>query len=174
MIEMWKDIKGYEGLYQVSNFGRVRSLDHIIITKCGNSMLIKGRMKKPTSDSNGYMVVNLQSRESKKLFKVHRLVAQAFIPNENCKPEVNHKDGKHDNNCVSNLEWCTSEENIKHALDNGLIASKGIAVIMDNCIVFDSITKCAKYLGVDKHEIRRALQGKYKTVHGHTFKKCCG
>lgn len=169
MQEAWKDIEGYEGLYQVSNLGRVKSLDHIIKTKRNKDMLIKGKIKTITIGKDGYCVVNLQHKDSKKLFKVHRLVAQAFIPNPHNKTEVNHIDTNKTNNMVDNLEWVTSEENIQHAIDNGLIET-GIKVVMDDSIVFDSIKQCAKFVGVDRQEIKRALKGIYKTVHGHTFK----
>ena len=171
MSEIWRDIAGYEGLYQVSNMGRVRSIDHIVKTKTGKDMFVKGMMKKPTTYKGGYQYVNLQHRKKKKMFQVHRLVAAAFIPNPDNKPEVNHIDAVKDNNCVSNLEWVTGEENNKHAIDNGLIKTTGTFVMMDDDITFESINKCAKYVGVDPHEIRRALKGEYKTVHGHYFKE---
>ncbi len=168
MVEIWKDIKGYEGLYQVSNLGRVRSLDHIYITKCGKRMLVKGQMKKPSSDNDGYMFVLLRRNGKQKRCAIHRLVAKAFITNQYNKPEVNHIDAVKSNNRVDNLEWVTGKENIQHAMDKGLM-TKGTLIIMDGKIVFSSITKCAKHLGVDNHEIRRALNGEYKTVHGHVF-----
>lgn len=100
MQEIWKDIVGYEGLYQVSNMGRVRSLKRNIILK-------------PTSDMNGkgYYFVNLKRGNPK---KIHRLVAKAFIPNPDNKPEVNHIDGNTKNNKIDNLEWCTHQENCVH------------------------------------------------------------
>lgn len=171
MSEIWRDVVGYEGLYQVSNMGRVRSIDHVVKTKTGKDMLVKGMTKKPSTYKGGYQFVMLQYRKQKKLFPVHRLVALAFIPNPDNKPEVNHIDAIKDNNCVSNLEWVTGEENFKHAIDNGLVKTTGTFVLMDGVTRFDSIRKCAKCLGVDPHEIRRALKGEYKTVHGHFFKE---
>lgn len=130
MKEVWKDILGYEGLYQVSNQGRVRSLDHIVKTKRNKDMLIKGKVKTISIGKGGYCVVSLQHKDSKKLFQVHRLVAQSFISNIQNKPEVNHIDGDKTNNCIDNLEWVTSSENIQHAIDNGLIESK--VIVMDD------------------------------------------
>ena len=159
MKEVWADIEGYEGLYQVSNYGRVRSI-HIM----------KPRIHK------GYCNVNLRKGYEMKSYRVHRLVANAFIDNPENKPEVNHIDAVKHNNNVSNLEWVTAKENMKHAEDNHLIKHIGnpnktaIKIIMDDEKVFDSITKCAKYLGVDKSDIRKVLKGKQYTVHGHTFK----
>lgn len=121
MKEIWKDIKGYEKFYQVSNFGRVKSLqrkhycpkkDEIIIIE--KEKIIKAYMVK------GYMSVVLTSNNKSKTFLVHRLVAKTFITNIENKPEVNHKDGNKLNNCVENLEWCTKSENIQHAFDTGL------------------------------------------------------
>jgi hypothetical protein len=169
-MEVWRDVKGWEGLYQVSDHGRIRSLDHTVKTKTGKDMLVRGVIKKPSRDVDGYAVVSLQHKHHKKSYSVHRLVAQAFIPNPENKPEVNHINAVKDDNAVSNLEWVTGEENNQHAMDNGLM-TKGHTVLMDGVAVFDSIRKCAAFVGVDPHEIRKALSGEYKTVHGHTFQR---
>lgn len=161
-MEEWRDICGYEGFYQVSNKGRVRSLDRIC-----NGVHIRGIAKNPSKNQDGYLFVNLQRNGKKRMLLVHRLVAQAFVDNKQHKPEINHIDGDKTNNNAENLEWVTSYENIDHALKNGLIQSK--AVIMDNRTQFASIRQCAKFVGVDKNEIKKALRGEYKTVHGHTF-----
>lgn len=112
MIEVWKDIKGYEGLYQVSNLGRVKSLKHL------KEYFLTYRI-----EGKGYASVALfkGTVSSRKSYKVHRLVADAFIPNPENKPQINHKDGNKLNNSVENLEWVTNQENIVHAYNNGLI-----------------------------------------------------
>lgn len=114
MKEIWKDIEGYEGLYQISNFGRVKSLPK----KNGNSYQ-EERILKP-KNNQGYMQVNLYKNKKCKSIVIHRMVAKAFIKNEYNKREVNHIDGNKANNRVDNLEWCTPSENQKHAYRIGL------------------------------------------------------
>lgn len=122
MKEIWKDIKDYEGLYQVSNFGRVRSLNHYIKQKNNSKKLYKGQILKPHSNhsGNGYYIIGLFKNNKRKSFLVHRLVAEAFIDNPENKPEVNHKDGITINNSVDNLEWATRREQMIHAYKHGL------------------------------------------------------
>ena len=108
MKEIWKDIKGYEGLYQVSNLGNVRSMDRI--TRDGRK--IKGKNIKPHTNGNSrYLRAALCNNGKIKYENIHRLVAKAFIPNPENKPEVNHKDENPSNNLIDNLEWMTSKEN---------------------------------------------------------------
>lgn len=105
MKEIWKDIKGYEGEYQASNLGRIRSLDRKVwnYTK-------KGRVLKQNNSTSGYLYVSLNSKKT----YVHILIAKTFIPNLNNYEQVNHKDFNKHNNCVRNLEWLSRIENIKH------------------------------------------------------------
>lgn len=110
-LEEWRDITGYEGYYQVSSKGNVRSLDRVIKVSNGMNRHIKGRTLITTKDRNGYVNVGL-NRDNKAIGKlVHRFVANAFIPNKYSLPQVNHIDHNRDNNDVSNLEWCTAKEN---------------------------------------------------------------
>lgn len=109
MMEIWKDIKGYEGLYQVSNLGRVKSLERIV--NFGNQQrIVKEKILSPRDNGNGYKTVCLQS----KYFYIHRLVAQTFIPNPDNKPQVDHIDTNKSNNCVDNLRWATHSENMNN------------------------------------------------------------
>ena len=107
MIEKWRPVEGYEGLYEVSNTGRVRSVDRYVKTCYGSYRLHKGKVLSPGIRPDGYLVVSLQYR----MFRVHRLVAEAFLPNPDNLPQVNHKDEDKSNNRVDNLEWCTAKYN---------------------------------------------------------------
>lgn len=119
MDEIWKDIEGYKGYYQVSNCGRVKSLQRF--KSCGKGGFIqKERIMKQSLTTTGYKKVELSKDGKRKSMKVHRLVAMAFIDNPDNKPDVNHIDGNPLNNHLVNLEWCTESENINHAIRTGL------------------------------------------------------
>ncbi len=110
--EIWKDIKGYEGLYQVSNLGRVKSLDRIILYKDGRKRFFEGVIiQQRASPTSKYLSVLLYKDTKVKRHRIHRLVAEAFIPNLEGKPQVGHKDEDYLNNNADNLEWVTAQEN---------------------------------------------------------------
>lgn len=116
MTEIWRDIEGYEGKYEVSNLGRIKSLKR------------KGRREEQILESyldlKGYPMIQVCKNGKKHPTKIHRLVAEAFIVNFNNKPQVNHIDGNKSNNIVINLEWCSCSENIIHAFKMGLYKSR--------------------------------------------------
>ena len=154
--EVWRDILGLEGQYQVSNYGKVRSLDRTLINIKGRKKTYKGRLRAFTVNPNGYLVLSIKD----KTYFVHVEVAKAFIPNPDHKKEVNHLDGKKLNCHVSNLEWATRLENIAHAFQNGLIVTsrgeKQSSTKLTTEIVLNVISS---------KETTRALGAKYGVGH---------
>lgn len=114
MEEIWKPIPGYEGYYEVSNTGKVKSVTRIIMRSNGRPQTWYGKIKCASSDELGYQRVDLRKEGSHKKELVHRLVAMAFLPNPDNLPIVNHKDENPSNNNVDNLEWCTQDYNINY------------------------------------------------------------
>ena len=180
-IEVWKNIKGYEGLYQVSNKGRVKSLERTIIDKTGRKRLRKELILKPKTERNGYLRVNLCNGCGKvKRFYVHRLVCEAFHGNPKNKPCVNHIDENKANNTVSNLEWCTYEENNKYGTRPAKVAkanvknkSKPIGQYTTNgklIKVWQSAKEVQRQLGLSQGNISEVARGKRKTAYGFVWK----
>ena len=175
--EIWKDIKGYEGLYQVSNLGRVKSLERTVIDKIGHKHPIKERILKPRTDGRGYLIVDLRNGSEKgKNYKVHRLVCEAFHENPENKPCVNHIDENKANNVASNLEWCTYEENNNHGTHNERMAkakSKPVAqYTLDGELVkiWQSTMEVQRHLGFPNQHISAVARGKRKTAYGYVWK----
>lgn len=174
--EIWKDIPGYEGLYQISSLGRVKSAERDIWHSTYSYRRI-GRIRKPFN-TNGYNMLNLSKDGKKKCFQIHRLVALAFIPNPENKPDVNHIDGVKTHNWVENLEWATASENCIHAIKTGLVSKellianskKGADAISirikceDTGELFSSITDAKKSIGVEN--INPNLKNKQRTHKG--------
>lgn len=163
MKEVWKDIEGYEGLYQVSSFGRVHSLYKNII--------LKG-----VKATGGYTIVNLSKNGSTSTKTIHRLVAQVFIPNPENKPGVNHIDEDKSNNRVDNLEWMTAKENVNHGTRNKRLSrTKSIPILAINLKTGESkqfygINECARQLGLNPSNITSVLKGNRKQTGGYKFK----
>ena len=183
MKEIWKDIKDYEGLYQVSNLSRVRSLERWEMLKNGYSRSRKGRILKTHIDKYGYERVMLYKDGKQKLKQVHRLVAEAFIPNPDNLPCVNHKDENPLNNVVSNLEWCTYKYNINYGtaierrsekMTNGKLSKKVFQYDLEGNFIreWESVHEAGRN-GFNQAHIIDCCKGKYKQHKGFiwTYKK---
>ena len=174
MDEIFKPIAGYEGFYEVSNLGRVRSLDRIVEHFDGVKRLLKGKFMVPRQDvTYGYMRVSLSKNHCRNLFFVHRLVAQAFIPNQD--PEhltiINHKDEDPSNNRADNLEWCDQKYNINYGTRTAKVIEKlsrpvcGYTNQGEVVIRFKSMDE-AELSGYRHSEISNCCHGKGKLHHG--------
>jgi hypothetical protein len=179
MTEIWKPIKGFEECYEVSNMGRVKSIARTRITKGGGITNVNERILKQQIDKFGYCKVGLCKDGKHYYFKAHRLVAIAFIPNYENKPEINHKDGNKENNCVSNLEWNTSIENKRHAYETGLNGGEHIKNrkqvnqydLHNNFITtFPSISEAERKTGIRQSSIWMCCNFRYKTAGGYIWK----
>ena len=165
MLEIWRDIKNYEGIYEVSNLGRIKSISR-------NGTIKENRILKPNKVM-GYSQVGLQKYGTRKYKKIHRLVAEAFIPNPENKKEVNHKDGNKANNCVDNLEWVTTSENQLHSyykLKNNI--KSVIQLSLNNEIIkeWESIAKVEQELKISNADICKCCKGKRKTAGGYKWR----
>lgn len=173
-IEIWRDIKDYEGYYQVSNLGNVKSINRKIVLKNNKTMLIKERILKQSIGNNNYLIVSLFKNGNGHSFTVHRLVAEAFIPNPDNLPEVNHKNENKTDNCVDNLEWCTSKYNCNYG--NKMISKiKSVAQYTKNNIlinIFRSTCDAEKQTGISNSHISACCNGKYgfKSAGGYIWK----
>jgi hypothetical protein len=165
--EVWKDVIGYEGLYQISNFGRVKSFP-----KWMGSYYSKEKILTPKVDKDGYENVGLcHPNNKRKYLRINRLVASAFIENPNNLPQVNHNDGNKKNNFADNLEWASAQENVQHAWDIGLKEKartkasefhghrcKLINIETKNEINFNSHRQLSFYLGYNRHWLSSAIR----------------
>jgi hypothetical protein len=184
--EIWKDIEGFENYYQVSNIGRVRSLDRsVVYSKTGYNgalgAVFKGKILHIQTDKRGYVGLNFSKNRNITLHRIHRLVAIAFIKRVEGKAEVNHIDGNKGNNCVENLEWCNRSENNKHAFSAGLnyqhkgkFNKQSIAVdqydLNGNFIRHFACQSDAEQYGFNTSNISRCCRGLAQSHGGYKWK----
>lgn len=185
MEEIWKDIPGYEGYYQVSNFGRIKHC--AISSKPGTGNYAREeRLIHPNKNNLGYYLASLYKGGKRKFMLVHRAVAMAFIPNPRGLPHVNHIDSNPTNNNVLNLEWCTPSQNAKHSYDTnnrrakmnwkagGQNHSAKAVCMLDktngNIVkTFECIMDAEREMGILNTSIVHCLKGKYKTAGGYKW-----
>lgn len=174
-MEIWKDVNGYENLYQVSNKGRVKTLHK---PDQGCSTLDENNIKKidDVTRHKGYCLVQLYKDGKKKMVRVHRLVAEAFIPNPMNYSQVNHIDGNKTNNCVENLEWCSGKHNMQHAVEHNLNncgkQRKIQQLTLDGEVIttYKSIRQAALATNISRDAITYCLKGLQKSTRGFLFK----
>lgn len=162
-IEIWADVQGYEGKYQVSNHGRVKSLARYRKNNGNSQTFQEERILKQSINNCGYCIVELSLDAKRKRHSVHRLVASAFISNDDGKEQVNHKDENKQNNHVDNLEWCSCKENNNYGSHNEKSAkTRGIAVVRidesGNREEFYSISEAARRTGISQPSISECLK----------------
>lgn len=167
-MERWKKIKGFEG-YEISDFGRVRSLDRVIKTKKG-TRTIRGKILKLNYNKNGYVYIDLCIGNIHKMKRIHRLVAESFIENPENKDQINHKNGIKTDNRASNLEWATSSENNIHAFETGLNSNeqKRKPIYCSNGMQFISSYDAAEWINME------LFKGKKLTKNiASKIRSCC-
>ena len=181
-MEVWRDIQGYEGLYQVSNKGRVKSVERY--DSLGRA--VKERILYQHKEKKGYMRVSLSKFGIQSYFKVHRLVANAFIENHDKLPQINHIDEDKCNNTVSNLEWCTNQYNSSYGTRvDRILSSRGQSrkqkpngrrkisqYTRDGVLLktWDNAKEVKKSIGIDNGDIAKCCKGIYKQVGGYRWK----
>lgn len=173
-MEVWKDIPGYEGLYQASSDGRVRSLDRVVIVNGPMrvySKFVQGRIIAPTLN-RGYLYVTLRKDGKSYSEKVHRCVCLTFIENPNGYGDVNHKNGVRSDNRVDNLEWCSRSQNIVHSYYVTKRKPSGCKPVLciENGITYPSCMAAGRALGIDNSSIADVANGVYKQTKGYHFK----
>lgn len=160
MKEEYKDIEGYENLYQVSNLGNVKSLNY---NRTG-----KERILKPIKDNNGYLFVTLCKEREHIKYSIHRLVAEAFISNSDNLPQVNHIDEDRTNNNVTNLEWCTAKYNSNYGsrTERSALSRSKQVMCIETGVAYPSSSEAARQLGFAQTNISRCCNGIRNTCGG--------
>ena len=183
MIEEWKDIPNYEGYYQVSNFGRIKSLYRYRIGNGGSKTIVKESILKTKIDKYGYLCCSLSKYGVLKSFKVHRLVSISFLVNSDpcTNTQINHIDGNKQNNTLENLEWCDAKHNQNEALRLGLRGGKPYRPRIDSRVInqyyngeiintFNNLASASRETGIIKSAINNCLSGRSMTSGGFVWK----
>ena len=178
-MEEWRDIQGFEGYYQVSNMGRVKSVERTVWDSRGCYRTVSEKIRKGRKNIDGYLFLTLHKDGKKKHCRVNRLVAQAFLPNPDNLPEVNHKNEDKTDNRVENLEWCSHSYNINYGARNKK-AGKKIAekrskpvfsVDKESGLImwWQSAKEAEKYTGIAQSSICACCKGRQKSAGGHIW-----
>lgn len=173
-MEEWKDIEGYPN-YMVSNLGRVKSLERNIVRGRGGLYKIEEKILKSVKNTWGYLFVNLYNEGKIKKYLIHRIVAQAFLPNHDNLQQINHRNEDKTDNRVENLEWCDSKYNINYGTHNKKMAkSKSIPILqftkeMELVRKWESAMDVERELGFNQSSICSCCKGKYKSAYGYKW-----
>ena len=172
----WRAVHDYEGYYEVSDTGLVRSLDRTVVDSNGVSHMLSGQPMKQSLGANGYYVVNLHKDCKSYVACVHRLVAEAFLPNPSGHLTVNHIDGNKKNNDASNLEWASYSMNNQHAINSGLRHPRGTPVVQldknGNVVQrYVSVCEAARSTNIDRSMISHCVNGGGKLAGGYAWRR---
>jgi hypothetical protein len=181
-MEIWKDVVGYEGYYKVSNYGNIKSVTRTIKQKNGRLRTWEEKKMKWFLDDSGYPRIALAKHSRYKKHKVHRLVAEAFIPNPNNYPQVNHIDSNRENFNVDNLEWCTAKQNVDHCKKSGRRHKQktgfenklsrpvvAINISTGERTVFGSQKLASEILGLHQTHVNGCVTGRCLSTGGYKF-----
>ena len=186
MQEIWKDIEGYEGCYQVSNLGRLKSLERTVKGNNGGVYVKKEKILTPTINSSGYYHTCLRKDGRSVAVYIHRIVAQAFLPNPDNLPLINHKDEDKTNNRVENLEWCSAKYNTNYGSANdrrceslkkrnnnyniGIPKVRRKVLCLETGIIYNSLKSVNTQLGLHHHRISQCCKGIRNTCGGYHWR----
>ena len=178
-MDLWKDIPEYEGFYKISNTGNVRSIERYVSNGETSKRFIKSRILKTHIGSNEYLQIKLYKYGTVKTHLVHKLVADVFIPNPECKPEVNHINGIKTDNITKNLEWLTHKENMEHAVKTELITNNHLkkqVICIETKIIYNSSVDAEKQYNLREFSISNSANpnNRQQTAGGYHWEYVTG